>query len=109
MSEEVRRTISLLELLEEYVHVHDLWEDYYRSAIDKDMNAEQLREAHSHIQRAYMIPLMEECRKRGFTYALLLDLIPTAFKTDKAERRKMLDDLYRWAQEKHGYQPGLSL
>jgi len=109
MRKELRRIVSLLELLEEYVHVAGLWEDYYRAANNNEMNLEEQREAHSHIQRAYMIPLMEACRKRGFKYVELIEIIPTAFKTGKAERRELLDDLYLWAQEEHGYEPSLNL
>jgi len=104
MSKEVRRTVALLKLLEEYVHVAGLWEDYYRAANNNEMNTEEQRTAQAHIQRAYMIPLMDECRKQGFKYADLIDMIPTAFKTDKAERKRILADLHLWAQEEHGLQ-----
>ena len=99
---EIRRVIELLEILEEYIHVAGLWEDYYRSAANKEFTLVQDKEAHAHIQRQYMIPLMEECRKKGFQYKELIEIIPTAFKTDKAERRLMLDNLHDWAEQEYG-------
>lgn len=92
---------KLIMLLEDYVVAADLWEDFYRKAANKKFRGNEEKEAHRYIQSTYTIPLMEKCRRYGHTYAELIGIIPTAFKTSKAQRRSILDDLRAWAQEEH--------
>ena len=88
---------KLVELLEDYVVAADLWEDYYTKAANKGFRGNEEKEAHRYIQSTYTLPLMEKCRRFGYTYAQLIGIIPTAFKTTKQDRHELLDELREWA------------
>jgi len=92
--------IVLLSLLEEYLVVKDMWDDYYTKGANKGFGPGQERAQHALIQDKHMSPLMERCRKEGVQYSLLLDILPGAFKTTAAQRWRIFDELLEMVRDK---------
>ncbi len=94
MSDELIPPRRLLNFLEEYLEVADLWQEYYEKAGNKMFGKGEERDEHLRIQTLYMLPLMERCKREGVPYRVLMDIIPGAFKTGSEKRWGILDTLY---------------
>ena len=96
------RAEVLLDLLEEYLVAADLWEKHYHATANKDYRPGVEKTEHLRIQSEYTLPLMRKCQDEGVRYATLLDIIPTAFKTNSEERWVIYDELVDLANSKWG-------
>ncbi len=88
---------TLLDLLQEHVELADIWERHYSRVISKRFSKEQEEKNYRHTIRTLTVPLLMRCRKAGFDYAYVSDIIPSAFETTERERHFMFSDLYDWA------------
>ena len=80
---------ALLRVLTAHVTSADRWEDYYLVAAGSGENRKQRKKLLETSTR----PFLALCKREGFAYADILEIIPVAFQTDHAERDKILDDL----------------
>ncbi len=77
---------ALLRVLTAHVANADAWEKHYLS--DKPTEAE-----HKALTESSTRPFLALCKREGFRYGNILEIIPVAFKTDHAERQAILADL----------------
>ena len=84
---------TLLALLEEYLTLSHQWEAHldataqgtYKTPVD-------MLAAHRHIQSQGRF-LIEACRREGFPYATLRQIVPAAYSTTRAQREAILSAL----------------
>ncbi len=77
---------ALLRVLVAHAKNADVWETHYLS--DKPTTAQ-----HRDLIETSTGPFLALCKREGFRYAEILEIMPVAFKTDHAEREEILDDL----------------
>jgi hypothetical protein len=93
---------KLLELLERHLNACDDWEEHWHTASLGKFKGDEERENHSRISIEHTKPLIAEARASGFGYAVLVDIIPGAFKSSADERHAILEDLVSYAEDKYG-------
>lgn len=98
-------TEDLLALLREYLDVSYQWEEHYSAVTAGTLNKQEEKESHAYIQAEYMMPLMEECVKRGWVYTDLTYIIPGAFETTSKQRWALYKDLNLWATNEYDIIP----
>ena len=91
----------LLDLLEEYLDIADMWEEHHKRCIDKGFKTlDEEKDAHRYIQSKFSIPFMSKVTDLGFAYVDILEIIPPAFETNSYQREAILHDLFCFVSEK---------
>lgn len=88
---------ELLDLLTQYVDSCRVHEQIMLSVKDDRIAKNVVGCMMAAYQKNYMIPLMESCKKSGYTYKQLYDIIPPSFETTDSERQLLLIHLKIYA------------
>ncbi len=96
---------ALLSILKEHVECADQWEDHFSASIGGRIKGKAEQKEYAWLRDNHTQPLLDRCTEEGFKYGDLLRIIPVAFATTKKERKALLWDLHRWADDKYDLIP----